>query len=67
MVDAGDLKSPDRKVVRVRLPLAPLPSKGPSRADLSKHLFRNMSNSFYIPEIKISLTLFPDPEAAKEP
>ena len=23
MVDAGDLKSPDRKVVRVRLPLAP--------------------------------------------
>ncbi len=24
MVDAGDLKSPDRKVVRVRLPLAPL-------------------------------------------
>ncbi len=33
MVDAGDLKSPDRKVVRVRLPLAPLLFRSAFRAD----------------------------------
>ena len=32
MVDAGDLKSPDRKVVRVRLPLAPPSYKAASQA-----------------------------------
>ena len=38
MVDAGDLKSPDRKVVRVRLPLAPPFSEAASQANLSKSL-----------------------------
>src|SRR5205085_2762858 len=32
MVDIGDLKSPGRKAVRVRVPLAPPPSRSTSRA-----------------------------------
>ncbi len=38
MVDIGDLKSPGRKAVRVRVPLAPPPSTSPFRANPQRPL-----------------------------